>query len=131
LTGGRLREALGDLERASITTIHSFCASVLRERPVEAVVDPQFAVADEVQRELLFDEAWMRWLEGELSKNPPALRQALVREVRVDDLRELAVVLVDHRAQSVRWPERRPARVREALRRLNEKDGVLEPALTH
>jgi len=42
LTGEKLRAALADLERAQITTIHSFCAALLRERPVEAGVDPQF-----------------------------------------------------------------------------------------
>ncbi len=131
LAGKKLAKALHDLERASITTIHSFCASVLRERPVEAVVDPQFAVADAMQRELLLDEAWTQWLEGELSKNPAALRQALLREVRVETLRELAVQLVDHRAQMLKWPEREPVRVREVLRRLNEIAGRLESPLKH
>src|SRR5205814_4018656 len=88
-------EALRDLERAQIATIHSFCASLLRERPVEARVDPQFAVADTLQRQLLLDEAWSAWLEGELTRNPPALRQALMREISIDQLQALATLLVD------------------------------------
>src|SRR5262249_22060898 len=43
----RLEEALPQLEAARIGTIHSFCAELLRERPVEARVDPQFQVAPE------------------------------------------------------------------------------------
>jgi len=97
LKGDKLREALADLERAHITTIHSFCAWVLRERPIEAEVDPQFAVADELQRQLLFEEAWEGWLEAELAQNPPALRQALMLGVELDALPELAAILVDHR----------------------------------
>ena len=37
-----LEDALKHLEEASIGTIHSFCAQILRERPVEARVDPAF-----------------------------------------------------------------------------------------
>src|SRR6204780_96806 len=37
-----LEEALEHLEEASIGTIHSFCAQILRQRPVEAGVDPGF-----------------------------------------------------------------------------------------
>src|ERR1017187_3285493 len=81
LKDGPRREALADLEQSHITTIHSFCAWVLREWPVEAVVDPQFAVADELQRQLLLEEAWEEWLEVELAKNPPPLRQALISGV--------------------------------------------------
>src|SRR3972149_6637400 len=33
-----VRNALADIERAQISTIHSFCATLLRERPVEAGV---------------------------------------------------------------------------------------------
>ena len=97
LKDGPRREALADLEQSHITTIHSFCAWVLREWPVEAVVDPQFAVADELQRQLLLEEAWEEWLEVELAKNPPPLRQALISGVELDALPELVALLVDHR----------------------------------
>ena len=38
----RLDQALEELELARIGTIHSFCADILRERPVEAGIDPVF-----------------------------------------------------------------------------------------
>jgi ATP-dependent helicase/nuclease subunit A len=97
LTDDSRREALADLEQSHITTIHSFCAWVLREWSVEAAVDPQFVVADELQRQLLLEEAWNEWLEAELTKNPPPLRQALISGVELDALPELAALLVDHR----------------------------------
>ena len=37
------------LEEAHVNTIHGFCAELLRERPVEACVDPLFAVLTEPQ----------------------------------------------------------------------------------
>ena len=42
----RLEIALETLEEAHVNTIHGFCAELLRERPVEACVDPLFAVLD-------------------------------------------------------------------------------------
>lgn len=130
LTGAKLHEAQADLERASITTIHSFCASLLRERPVEARVDPQFTVADELQRELLLDEAWSRWLEAELAANPSALRQALLREIPIPQLRELAAMLVDHRWR-LQWPEKCPADLRATGRQLEAAAPALERCLKH
>ena len=41
------------LDGAVITTIHGFCARLLREFPVEAGVDPQFALLDEHQTAML------------------------------------------------------------------------------
>ncbi|GBF12308.1 exodeoxyribonuclease V subunit beta [Tepidibacillus sp. HK-1] len=40
------RNNIQRLERASISTIHSFCAKILREFPVEAKVDPEFQVLE-------------------------------------------------------------------------------------
>ena len=48
-----LDEGLAHLEEAQISTIHGFCADVLRERPVEARVDPLFTVLTEGQAERL------------------------------------------------------------------------------
>ena len=53
----RLDDALGHLEEAQISTIHGFCADLLRERPVEARVDPLFTVLTEGQAQRLYDEA--------------------------------------------------------------------------
>lgn len=41
------REWLTQVEGAQVMTFHAFCAALLREFPVEANVDPGFAVADE------------------------------------------------------------------------------------
>ena len=44
-----LEDALAQLEEARVSTIHGFCADLLRERPVEARVDPRFAVLAEAE----------------------------------------------------------------------------------
>src|SRR5437773_9033587 len=43
------------LEGAVITTIHGFCSRVLHEFPVEANIDPQFALFDEHQSAMLLE----------------------------------------------------------------------------
>jgi ATP-dependent helicase/nuclease subunit A len=74
-----LEDALARLEEASIGTIHSFCAQILRERPVEAVVDPAFQELSEPQSQRLYDRAFRRWFQRKLEEPAPALRRALTR----------------------------------------------------
>src|SRR5437879_7218900 len=44
-----LANAIARLEEARIGTIHSFCAEILRERPVEATIDPAFDELSEIE----------------------------------------------------------------------------------
>ncbi|HEV8037602.1 MAG TPA: UvrD-helicase domain-containing protein [Bryobacteraceae bacterium] len=74
-----IESALEHLEEASIGTIHSFCAQILRERPVEAVVDPAFEELTEQQASRIFERAFRAWFQRKLSEGAPALRRALAR----------------------------------------------------
>jgi ATP-dependent exoDNAse (exonuclease V) beta subunit len=75
----RLVDALPKLEEARIGTIHSFCADLLRERPVEAGVDPHFEVAAGDTARKLFDNAFASWFEGQLQNTGPGVRRILRR----------------------------------------------------
>ncbi|MBA4492972.1 UvrD-helicase domain-containing protein [Paenactinomyces guangxiensis] len=46
-----------ELERARITTIHSFCRRILQRYPIEAGVDPEFNVLEEFEARWLLKEA--------------------------------------------------------------------------
>ncbi|MGH9660542.1 MAG: UvrD-helicase domain-containing protein, partial [Bryobacteraceae bacterium] len=74
-----LEQALERLEEARIGTIHSFCGDILRERPVEAVVDPAFEEMSEPESKRLYRQAFRRWFEERLNEPSPALRRALSR----------------------------------------------------
>jgi len=76
---GNIENALEHLEEASIGTIHSFCAQILRERPVEAVVDPAFEELNEQQASRIYERAFRAWLQRKLGDGAPGLRRALVR----------------------------------------------------
>ncbi|MBA2301175.1 MAG: UvrD-helicase domain-containing protein, partial [Acidobacteria bacterium] len=77
----RLDAALAGLEEAHVSTIHGFCAELLRERPVEARVDPLFTVLTEGQAERLFDETFSAWIQEQLKDPPEGVRRGLRRSV--------------------------------------------------
>jgi ATP-dependent exoDNAse (exonuclease V) beta subunit len=84
----RLDRALEQLEAARIGTIHAFCADILRERPVEARIDPLFEVAAEDEQERLYDEAFTAWFQSTLakdSKEVPGVTRVLRRATRERD----------------------------------------------
>jgi len=90
-----LEQALRELDRANIGTIHSFCSGLLRERPVEARVDPDFVVADELRQSVLLESAWDGWVRGELAVGlPTAVAEAHALGVGLQRIRELAFTLI-------------------------------------
>ena len=69
-----VEHAIAHLEEAQVSTIHGFCADLLRERPVEAKVDPRFEVlADPTP---VFGQAFDAWLQASLTDPPEGLRRA-------------------------------------------------------
>ena len=74
-----LDDAIARLEDAQVSTIHSFCADLVRERPVEARVDPGFEVLDDAAARRLFDGAFDGWMEETLADPPDGVRRALRR----------------------------------------------------
>ena len=105
----RLDAALTQLEQAHVGTIHAFCADLLRERPVEAGVDPLFDVLTEPASARLFDEAFGRWLQEVLADPPEGVRRALRRSAfggedgPVDRLRKAAWDLAQWRDFTTPW----------------------------
>jgi ATP-dependent helicase/nuclease subunit A len=74
-----LEAALEHLEEASIGTIHSFCAEILRTRPAEARIDPAFTELNETQAARLLRRVFDRWVQDKLNQDSPVLRRVLTR----------------------------------------------------
>ncbi len=70
----RMLAAARDLYRCHIETIHSFATSLLRERPVEAGIDPLFDVVDGLAGSLSFDAAYEAFQDELLSTPQPRAR---------------------------------------------------------
>src|SRR5215210_1826422 len=82
----RLDAALGNLERFFAGTIHSFCARLLRERPVESGVSPGFTELDEVQDEGLRNRSWRDFITNARSAGDGDMLDLLDTGVRPKDL---------------------------------------------
>ena len=74
-----LEQAISRLEEARIGTIHSFCADIIRERPVEARVDPGFQELNEEEAPRLFERVFRLWIQRKLHQMPPELSRVLAR----------------------------------------------------
>ncbi len=90
---GRAQSGLEELETASFSTFHSFCGDLLRERPVEAGVDPQFRVVHE--RGASYEEAFQRWFRAQRAQLSPGVRRFLRRTLTSRNNETRAKVLAD------------------------------------
>ena len=91
------RQALTDLDRAQLSTIHSFGQALLRAFSAEAGIDPEMTVLDELAKERRFEERWRSALEevDPDGDDGVALDRALARGLTIDGLRSLAVTLAE------------------------------------
>lgn len=67
-TSRHLRKQLSLLNKASISTLHSFCLEVIRKFYYKIEVDPGFRIADETEAQLLRDEVLDTIFEEEYGK---------------------------------------------------------------
>ncbi|MHC4578204.1 MAG: UvrD-helicase domain-containing protein [Planctomycetota bacterium] len=128
----RMIEALqerrrSDLARAAefapISTIHAFLARILRERALDAGLDPRFAVADEMTAELYLEAALLETVDGLEPETRAVLvdlvgGEAFLRELylaaratplAMEELRPVAPDLDALRRRLAGWVEQPPA----------------------
>jgi ATP-dependent helicase/nuclease subunit A len=99
----RLSDALGKVEQCFIGTIHSFCARLLRERPVEAGVDPSFLELDEMAEERLRESAWEEFLALTLAQGDPIVEQLADVGLELSHLQGAAERFADY-GDIEEWP---------------------------
>ena len=94
----RCTRAVEDLDQASIQTLHSFAATLLRERPLDAGLPPGFNVRDGIEAEIAFEKRWSEWLDDTLDDPDAqtALRPALAEGLTLRHMREIAVRFHDN-----------------------------------
>ena len=105
----RIEQALVELEEARVSTIHTFCADLLRERPVEAGVDPAFQVLSEGDASRLLRSSVDLWFQRKLDDLPEGLRRFLRRIPRggeddpLESLRRAVLTLSEWRNFTAPW----------------------------
>jgi ATP-dependent helicase/nuclease subunit A len=85
----RIAEALGQLNRSYIGTIHSFCGRMIRERPVEAGVPPEFTELEQSEADSLNLEVWSEYLQEMYLEGSPLLSRLEELDLSPDDLRSI------------------------------------------
>lgn len=78
----QLDRALEQIDRSFVGTIHAFCGRLLRERPLEAELDPSFVEVSGDDWTVLCDEYWRTWVHRLVAEEDAMM--ATVKELRVD-----------------------------------------------
>lgn len=78
-----LQDAMRNINQIFIGTIHSFCGGLLRERPIEAKLDPTFTEMDELQSKEFRNTSWDQYIEDH------PLEELAQFQINVEDLRSV------------------------------------------
>jgi ATP-dependent helicase/nuclease subunit A len=103
----RLQIAANRIEYAFVGTFHSFCSALLRERPIEANVDPGFREIEEAEQTELREEAWRSTLAEMYATQDPLLAQMFELGLETKDLRDCFQSFVDF-SDVEQWPHDLP-----------------------
>ena len=133
------RRVLTGLANAPISTIHAFCAGLLKENPLEAGVDPHFVIWDEDESSAVRREVILTTIQAHICAGHPGV-QALFRDLQLIQasrhaprhltevveaalrwLNGLGVDLQRHDPQGHNWLEERFAAQRTKLAGLHER----------
>ena len=82
----RIQNALEKVDQCFIGTIHSFCGQLLRERPVEAGLPPDFSEVEEREEAVMRREAWDAFVQQSFLSEDPRLAQFEELGLRPEDL---------------------------------------------
>nr|WP_309100082.1 UvrD-helicase domain-containing protein [Fredinandcohnia onubensis] len=81
-----LEEALQNIEQSFIGTVHSFCARLLRERPVEAGLDVNFKELEDSEDEKMAEAAWLVYMHKLEQDNPQKSKMMKALAIEEQDL---------------------------------------------
>ncbi len=97
-----LERAVSELDEASVQTIHSFAAQLLRERPLDAGLPPGWMNLDEIADSERFNLQWDAWLETSLARDADtspelaaSLRYLAVTEGDIGKWKAVALAISD------------------------------------
>ncbi len=91
------KELLLDLDRAPISTIHSLATSIIRERPLQAEIDPNFEQMDEISSQIFVQEMYEKWLSLALRQEGQPFILATAAAIKPSQIKDLAFTLYQNR----------------------------------
>jgi len=90
-----------DVDIAPIDTIHSFCSALLRRYPIEAGVDPAFALLDEAEATFLRQDVVAAQFEDLLERQDADL-MAVLEHLSLDQARDTVAEIVGEKREVLR-----------------------------
>lgn len=99
----RLNAAANSLGQIFLGTIHSFCAQLLRERPIEFGVNPGFRELEADENQLLLDRAWQENLADMIAGSDPLLGELKRLGLETSQLRDCFKNFIEYRDVQ-HWP---------------------------
>ncbi|MDN4066682.1 UvrD-helicase domain-containing protein [Paenibacillus vini] len=101
----RLEAALREIDSCYIGTVHAFCGRLLRERPIEAGIDPMFRELEEEEALELQDQCWDEYLLQLQSREAGLLVPELEElHVQMGELKEVYRKVSGYRDVQVQTP---------------------------
>ena len=91
-----LEEAIRNLDAAFLGTIHSFCAKMLRERPLEAGLDPSFREMTDAEARDVQTKFWAGFLERQAASGDSRIKELRNLGISENQLRQFFDTLVEH-----------------------------------
>ena len=94
--GLNAQKALSTIESAPISTIHSFCQSILRNNAVEAGIEPDFQVLESKESSLVYKEIIQR-VTSQILRTNNEKEKNLIRSMGLNDLQSIAESALNNR----------------------------------
>lgn len=125
----RAEAALLRLDRASIGTIHGFCAEILKVFALDAGLAPNAQIDEGQQATRLFEARWNAFLDKELGVSAPRGQawKSVLAEIPLEDLKSFARVLCSGKVENYDYWAKRDILV-EVCRKKRDKSRLLAGA---
>lgn len=82
----RIQSALREIDQCFIGTIHAFCGRLLRERPIEAGLPPDFSEIEDRDEALLRRTAWDRFVQERIAEDDDRIYELEEHGIAPEDL---------------------------------------------
>lgn len=125
----RAETALARMDRASIGTIHGFCAEILKAYPLEAGLAPNAEIDSGQRAARLFDARWNSFLDEQLGPSAPRAAEwkKVLKEVSLPELKDFAQELCSGKIESYDYYAHRDMLAALCLERAARAEELLAP----
>lgn len=122
------KQQLKELEKAQITTIHSLCNRILKENPVETMLDPAFQVVEEFESQVFLEKCIKSYFRHALQKGNSAL-ELLINNYGVHGTLRQLDTLVPNFAEIVKYGDLKQA-YQDSLQEMKDGSDILCALIT-